>query len=68
MSYIKLSEESIYELMRGMWPAIIDCGLSVVAVDDNTGKVCGAFTAIDEANLMKNLNLWRYIRWFMSNP
>lgn len=41
-----------------MWPAVVDCGITVVAVDDATGKVCGTFTAVDEATLMWKVSWW----------
>ena len=44
-----------------IWPVCINNGLSVVAVDDASGRVAGAFTAYDEDAFEKNLGFCQSI-------
>ena len=44
------------------WPACFNNGLSVVAVDDASGRVVGVFTAVDEAVMMNKVSFWKFLK------
>ena len=49
MNLIGFSKQMSYQFLDFVWPALVDNGLSVVAVDTESGRVIGVFTGFDEA-------------------
>jgi hypothetical protein len=45
------SKEDIIELFKFQWPAFLNQGLSVVATEDRSGTLVGAFLGLDELTL-----------------
>ena len=45
------SKEDITELFKFSWAAFLNHGLSVVATDDQSGSVVGAFLGLEESTL-----------------
>jgi hypothetical protein len=59
--------ESTASFIKMLWPACINNGLSVVAVDDATGRVAGAFTGVDEGIVFDKISMWAIIKFAMAN-
>jgi hypothetical protein len=46
---MKIPKEAAIKMVTLMWPCCVSSGLSVVAIDDASQRVAGAFTGVDEA-------------------
>ena len=63
-----ISEKATAEMVDLIWHCCYNNNLSVVAVDDASGRVAGAFTGLDEVVMEEKINMWAMIKWSMRNP
>ena len=50
-------KKEVGTLFTFFWPICVDNGLSVVAIDDDSGRLAGVFAAMDECSIPEKLTM-----------
>ena len=67
MKHLSIDKETADKFFKVLWPEFMKSGLSIVAVNDETGNVVGVTTCYDPA-VFSSYGFFKIINLYMSIP